>query len=278
MKMRTLFIVVICLIIALGLFSGIFAQSIQRLLTIMPPAVQAMQQGTGKMNNGTTTPIATPGTTPGTTPLAPTVVAQMPGTVTMLAQDTFQRTDQALWGTASDGRTWEGDANNQNVANSFAIKGGMGVITNTQGTLNALLGPINGDMEVLASATVSQFDAPNINFGVVLRWNDNNNWYKALIDGNNLTILSRVNGVTTQLGNIHFAAQAGTAYSIRFRAIGSTLFAKVWASNTTEPTNWMLTLMDTALTTGHGGVRVLLVKNITVQVSSFVETMVNGLM
>jgi hypothetical protein len=278
MKIRTIMLIVAGLIIALGLFSGLFAQSIQHVLTPTPSAAQGYSQSTtGAMppmagQNVTQTPAAlNPGGLPATaTPL--------PNAPTVLAQDTFQRTDQPLWGTASDGRAWQGDANKQGAGNIFTIANNIGVIANAQGTFNALLGPSGSDAEVLVSGSVSHFNAPNVNFGVVLRWTDNNDWYKALLDGNNLTVLSRVNGVTTQLGTVSFAAQAGTNYSIRFRSVGSTLFAKAWASNTTEPPNWMLTLTDTTLTTGQGGVRVLLQNGVVVHVTSFLETTVSGMM
>ena len=85
-----------------GLISGLFSSRIQAALTLLPysktPSVH----------------IAAKSTPPATTQpsLAP------PGA---LAQDTFLRADQKLWGTASDGQTWSGDANR---SNAFSIFGG----------------------------------------------------------------------------------------------------------------------------------------------------------
>src|SRR5207249_8070959 len=58
---------------------------------------------------GSVTPTPTPTVTPSVTPSpSPT-----PGSI--LAQDTFQRPNQAHWGAASDGQTWGGDANTLSV-------------------------------------------------------------------------------------------------------------------------------------------------------------------
>ena len=106
----------------------------------------------------------------------------------------------------------------------------------------------------------------------MLRWSDTNNWYKALIDGNSLTVLKRVNGVTTQLGTIHFPASDNTSYTLHFRAIGATLYASAWPSNQMAPAQWMLVVSDMSLTNGLGGIRVVEQPTTVIQVSSFLET------
>ncbi|HKV59572.1 MAG TPA: hypothetical protein VJO32_14860, partial [Ktedonobacteraceae bacterium] len=111
-----------------------------------------------------------------------------------------------------------------------------------------------------------------VNIGAALRWKDGNNWYKALIDGTKLQILSRVNGVTTSLASMPFAAKDGATYNLRFRAMGANLFARAWQSGQPEPTTWMLTVANTALTQGLGGVRVLVLNTTVIRVTSFLET------
>jgi hypothetical protein len=104
--------------------------------------------------------------------------------------DSFQRANQALWGTASDGQVWGGDANTQGV---FSIKGNAGVVSNTAGnSYSAVLGPAVSDAEVFATGSMSAFS--NSNLGAVLRWTDGNNWYKAFIDGSNLVVQKRWRG------------------------------------------------------------------------------------
>jgi hypothetical protein len=189
---------------------------------------------------------------------------------TVLAKDTFQRAAQTFWGTASDGRAWAGDANSIEV---FSIATGAGQIDHAQGTFNAVLGPLNTNAEVLISASVNHFAAGGkVNVGAVLRWTDANNWYKALFDGTNLQILSRVNGVSTVLASMPFKAADGQAYNLRFRVMGANLFMRAWQSGQPEPATWMLTVADTALTQGMGGVRALVVNTTVVRVTSFLET------
>src|SRR5258707_9552977 len=52
---------------------------------------------------------------------------------------------------------------------------------------------------------------------------------------------------TTIMGSVSFAATAGTSYTLRFRVVGTTLYARVWQTGTTEPTNWLITVTDTSL-------------------------------
>ena len=94
----------------------------------------------------------------------------------VLGQDTFQRANQTFWGTASDGLTWSGDAN-ANANKVFSIADKTGLISKTDSTsYSAVLGPQASDAEVYATGSISSFT--NSNFGDVLRWTDDNDWYK----------------------------------------------------------------------------------------------------
>ena len=173
-----------------------------------------------------------------------------PGTT--LAQDTFQRASQTYWGKASDSQTWGGDANNSNV---FSISGNTGKVSNGNTSYSAVLGPVATNAQVLFSGSISNLN--NVNFGAVLRWKDGNDWYKAYIDGSNLVIQKKINGNTTILGQVTFHATAGTSYTMRFSVSGTTLSAKVWQTNTSEPTNWMVNVTDSSLQSGYCGLRML---------------------
>ena len=188
---------------------------------------------------------ATP--TPGTSPTSTPVVGQV------LAKDTFQRANQAHWGNASDGHTWGGDAN---TVSAFSVSNNAGVITNAgNNNYSAVLGSSVADAEVLVSGSLSNYASANI--GAVLRWTDGNDWYKAYIDGGTFYLQKKVAGTGTILVSKAFTAQANTSYTIRFQAFGSTLNAKVWATGSAEPTNWMLTTNDTSFATGYAGIRAL---------------------
>jgi hypothetical protein len=200
-----------------------------------------------------------PTPTPTTTTPSP---SPTPGT--LLAQDTFQRANQKYWGTASDGLTWGGDAN---TLSPFSIANNTGLISNSNGAYNAVLGPTVTDAEVLFTGSISSFT--NNNLGAVLRWQNTNNWYKAYIDGSHLVIQSKVNGTYATLAQVAFTAQANTLYNLRFRIVGSTLYAKAWAASTTEPTNWMATVTSTALASGQCGLRIQISTNTTATITSF---------
>jgi hypothetical protein len=161
-----------------------------------------------------------------------------------LARDTFQRNDQPLWGTTSEEQSWDGDAN---INGAFSISNHAGLVSKAGNThCNAILGDTVPDAEVYVTGWISSF--VNSNFGAVLRWTNNNNWYKAFIDGSNLLIQKKFEGLTKILAGVPFAARAGTAYRLRFRVEGLTLAAKVWAaSDPKEPSGWMVTARDSSL-------------------------------
>jgi streptogramin lyase len=208
-----------------------------------------------------------PTPTPTSTPTATTT----PLSVTPLATDTFQRAKQSHWGTASDGHTWGGDANSQNV---FSISGNTGLVSNTgSASYSAVLGPQATNAEVYATGSISSFS--NSNFGDVLRWTNGNNWYKAYINGSNLIIQKKVSGTTTTLVSAPFVATAGSSYTVHFRAVGSTLTANVWAASGSEPSGWMATASDSTLTSGYCGMR-FLTQSGTATVTSFQANVLGG--
>jgi len=250
MNVRLIGFTLLCILVVAGLIAGLFAQSIERAFTL--PSVQKMPGSASVMMP----------TIPAITPAATQVSASI------LAQDTFQRANQTLWGAASDGQAWGGDANTLAV---FSITAATGQISQGQSTYNAVLGPVSENVDVVVSGSLNHF-APTVNFGAVLRWTNANNWYEAFIDGSNLVVLKAVNGVHTRIRAIPFTALDGKMYTLRFRAVGATLFARVWQSGDPEPNHWMVTVSDTSLTSGQGGVRIVLQNNTIVHVISFLET------
>jgi streptogramin lyase len=210
-------------------------------------------------------PSPTPTTTPTPTPSPTITPSATPGTT--LAQDNFQRANQTYWGTASDGPTWASDANSSSV---FSINANTGKLANGSSSYSAVLGPTAADAEVLFTGSMSSFS--NTNMGAVLRWTDGNNWYKAYIDGTNLVLQKKVNGTTTILATVSFSATAGTSYTLRFRVVGTTLYAKVWNTGNTEPGSWMLTQTDSTFQSGYCGLRILVQGSATATITSFVAT------
>jgi streptogramin lyase len=212
---------------------------------------EAMQSGVS-----TLTPTPTHGLTP--TPSTTPTITPTPGTT--LAKDTFQRTNQAYWGKASD-------ANSSNV---FSITGNTGKVSNGSMSYSAVLGPVATNAQVLFSGSMSNFNSTNL--GGVLRWKDGDNWYKAYIDGTNLIVQQKIKGTTTTLGQASFAATAGTSYTIRFRVIGRTISAKVWKTGNAEPTNWMVSVTDSSFQSGYCGLRMLVQSGSVATYTSFIAT------
>ena len=173
------------------------------------------------------------------------------------------------WGTASDGDSWSGDANQQRA---FSIFLNTGRVSNGSSTYFSTLDPTATDAEVLFSGSQSRFGSGNTNLGAVLRWTDTNNWYKAYFDGSQLIVEKRVNGTSTILGAVPFSATAGTSYTLRLRAVGSTFYAKVWQTGNTEPANWTLTITDSSLISGFCGLSMHMIIGITDSVTSFLAT------
>jgi len=193
----------------------------------------------------TATPTMTP--TPAITPTATPLPQGQP-----LGNDTFQRANQIAWGNASDGQVWGGDANTANV---FSLVNNVGIVASSGNSYSAVLGKAAPNAQVVASGSLSSYN--NANIGVVLRWTDGNNWYKAYSNGNTFYIQKKVAGSGTFLASTAFVAQANTSYTIRFQAVGAILSAKIWATSGTEPSGWTLTTTDSSLTAGYCGLRVL---------------------
>ena len=130
-----------------------------------------------------------------------------------------------------------------------------------------MLGPVATDSEVIFSGSLSSFK--NNNMGAILRWADTNNWYKAYIDGSNLVIQKKVNGMYSTLKTLKFTATAGTSYTIDFSVIGTTLSANAWMTGKPEPSGWMATVTDSSLSSGYCGLRIQLQSGIVATITSF---------
>ena len=133
-----------------------------------------------------------------------------------------------------------------------------------------MLGPSAANAEVLFTGSMSSYS--NSNLGAVLRWKDTNNWYKAYINGTSLVVQVKVNGITHILGSASFVATGGTSYSLRFRIVGTNLYAKAWQTGTVEPATWMVTVTDSTFSSGFCGLRLQVQNGIVADYTSFQAT------
>jgi hypothetical protein len=182
----------------------------------------------------------------------------------VLATDTFQRPTQALWGTASDGQSWGGDANVKSV---FSIASNSGHVGATNGTsYSAVLGASASDEDVHVTGALSSF--VNNNFGPVARWQDNDNWYKAYIDGSSLVLQKKVAGVNTMLAKASFAAAPNVSYTVDLRVVGTTLTTSVGSVSASAT--------DNAFASGRTGLRVLTQSGSSASITSFRSVALSG--
>ena len=207
----------------------------------------------------------TPTNTPVPSSTSTSTSTPTPGTI--IAQDTFHRLNQTHWGTASDGHTWGGDANR---VSAFSIVNNTGRVSNSTTSYSAILGPVAKNAEVVFTGSMSSYSDNNL--GAVLRWTNGNNWYKAYITGASLVVQKRVNGATTILKSVSFTATRGTSYTLRFRVVGTTLYARAWQTGTTEPTNWLIMVTDTSFSSGFCGLRMQVASGVTASYTSFLAT------
>src|SRR5260370_4986457 len=126
---------------------------------------------------------------------------------------------------------------------------------------SAVLGSTATEAEVLFSGSLSSYS--NTNLGAVLRWSNTNNWYKAYINGTTLVVQKKVKGATTILGSVPFTATPGTSYTLRFRVVGTTLYARVWQTGRTHPTYWMILMTYTSFSSGFCGLRMQVSSSVT---------------
>jgi streptogramin lyase len=168
-----------------------------------------------------------------------------------IAQDTFVRPNQANWGTSSDGHAWGADAATNTA---FSIANNAGMATNPGGVLTGTLGAVTGDMQVVATGSVNTFSGSD--YGVVARYTDPSDWYKAYIDGTNLVIRRNVSGTNLVLAAVPFPASGGASYTVKFQAFGNWLLAKAWSASSAEPASWMISIQDSTFSSGYAGVQV----------------------
>ena len=181
---------------------------------------------------------------------------------TTLSSDTFSRANQSGWGTASDGETWAHSVG----TTTLAISGNEGTATGTTGANLMLLGSntaLNAEALVRMSSSTGN-DTP----GPVLRATGTTTYYNATLNGSLLVIRKDIAGTVTTLASVSFTMSAATFYWLRFRVVGSTLYAKAWQDGSAEPAAWTATATDTAITSaGQWGLRTVL--NVGTDVISF---------
>jgi aryl-phospho-beta-D-glucosidase BglC (GH1 family) len=174
-----------------------------------------------------------------------------PVTKQVIEKDIFQRKDQNGWGTATDGNKWTSDG----AVPGTYIANNIGVMKSVGEGYNMLIGPSNvTDVDDTLFGWMTSLADPN-KLGLLLRYQDNDNWYYAYVDGKQLYIQRRLKGTFSILTSAPFVFKANRAVVIKFKIIGHTLQAKAWPKDESEPADWKVQVNDSSFSHGQSGVR-----------------------
>src|SRR5215470_10333167 len=122
-------------VLAIDLLAARFSAQIQSALTVPAQIKFAAPTHVAVPTPASTRLAAAPTQVPSAVP-SPTKSLTLPP-AGILAQDNFQRPNQAFWGIAPGGQAWGGDARTKP---SFAIVNHTGQVTNGNGVYDAILG------------------------------------------------------------------------------------------------------------------------------------------
>jgi len=171
--------------------------------------------------------------------------------MTQLGKDTFVRSNQSNWGTASDGQTWSTASGTV----TLSIASNEGHATSATALAFIQLGSsTSANGEGLVRVKVSDTNVSAV--GVVLRATSSTTFYRGRLNSNSssigIAITKTVSGTSTTLFSASFTASINTFYWVRFKADGSNLYCKAWQDGTAEPAAWGVSGTDTSIT-GAGG-------------------------
>lgn len=165
--------------------------------------------------------------------------------MTTLASDTFTRANNASnFGTASDG-------------NSYTYAGTTGVesISSNEGVINSGSGGTDA-LALIGSGTAATVNilcrlaaADSVNApGVVARYANINNYYRAGINNQNVVIDKFVGGAFTgSIGTAAFTYSANQYCWIRFVLVGTSLKVTIWLDGNSEPGSPTISITDSSL-------------------------------
>ncbi len=166
-----------------------------------------------------------------------------------LVQDTFQRTAQSGWGTASDGHVW---TQASGTASTTSVAGDEGTINGTSG---------GSDFEILGTTTAAAVNglvrfsvsAANDTAGIILDYQSNGSMNLARFGGaGNLEFMVGSSGNWTVVANTAASVSVNTSYWLRVEVQGSSVYLRLWQDGTAEPSSWTWSGTSTAAITTAG--------------------------
>lgn len=176
--------------------------------------------------------------------------------MTTLATDTFQRSNQSGWGTASDGGTWAvhdlGADTNSIVSNEGKAGPGFSGQYST-----AIIG--NGTTEtinILVRLSINEAGADGVFGGVAFGWQDASNYYLVGNFEGGLYADKMVNGSRSALGggNAISGWSIGAFFWVRVTCSILGIYAcNAWMDGTPEPGTPLFSFTDSTYGVGHFG-------------------------
>lgn len=193
--------------------------------------------------------------------------------MSILAQDTFTRSNQSGWGTGSDGSSWSvvtGTATYSIASNEGHATGQTGNQLSSYGTLSVADCILSMRFKVSATSNNVTLNA---------RGSGSNTGYRLKVQSGTLFLNKDVSGTITTLQSTAIAMSANTYYWIKLYVVGTTIQGKFWTDGASEPTSWTLTATDSSITAA-GNVGIFFSLNTTadtIDVDHFLVTDANGI-
>jgi hypothetical protein len=102
------------------------------------------------------------------------------------------------------------------------------------------------DHTVYVETTPATDDGGNNMLTIIGRYQDSDNFYRAITDGTNHYITRVIGGFSFTVASaaITVGSSLGTTYKQKFKMDGYDLYYKVWESTSTEPSAWAITTSD----------------------------------
>lgn len=157
------------------------------------------------------------------------------------------RTLASGWGTASSGHVWSLVAG----SGTTSVSSGEGLIASTSSSVIFQLGSIT-ILDGAVSVRTQQGSNLNDIIYVYARYQDANNWYAVVQNGQTLSIQKKVTGTVTTLASMTFATTAAFFW-LELDLAGTALSAYAWADGTARPGTALLTATDSAFSSGFYG-------------------------
>lgn len=157
------------------------------------------------------------------------------------------RTLASGWGTASSGHVWSLVSG----SGTTSVSSGEGLIASTSSTVIFQLGSIT-ILDGTVSVRTQQGSNLNDIIYVFARYQDANNWYAVVQNGQNLLLQKKVTGTVTTLGTTSFTTTAAFFW-LEIDLSGTALSAYAWTDGTGRPGTALLTATDSAFSSGFYG-------------------------